>query len=221
MSGKVLIWGVLAAVLAAVVAGGVVALMPGSGAAPAPSQSLSDPGDYGSLPAFSLTERSGRRVGLDDLAGRYWIADFIFTRCTGVCPILTARMSSLAPALAGIPGGDQVRLVSFSVDPSWDTPEVLSRYAAASAAGAAGDRWLFLTGPSEDLYRLIKDGFRLSVAERSEGFAEVAGDLITHSDRFVLVDPSGRIRGYYHGTDEESVAKLLVDLGRLLGEKPL
>jgi protein SCO1/2 len=219
MNGRLAIWGALAAVLAMVLAAGIVALMPGPGAAPAIS--LSVPGDYGAVIPFTLTDRSGRRVGLEDLAGRFWIADFIFTRCTGVCPILTAQMSALIPALSRIPGGEEVRLVSFSVDPAWDSPEVLSRYAAGPAAGAAVDRWLFLTGPSEELHRLIKDGFRLSVAERAPGIGDTAGDLITHSDRFVLVDPAGRIRAYYHGTDEESVRKLLEDLERLLGERPL
>lgn len=218
MNGRLVVWGALGGVLALTVAAGSAALFQGSRAAAVPA--LSNPGDYGTLPDFSLTERSGRTVRKADLAGRYWIADFIFTRCTGVCPLLTARMSSLAAAVSRVPGGDQVRLISITVDPAWDTPEVLSRYAAGPAAGVRGDRWLFLTGAPEEIYRLVKDGFRLSVAERPPGPGD-AGDLITHSDRLVLVDPAGRITGYYHGTDDAAVDKLVMDLTRLLSQGPV
>lgn len=169
---------------------------------------LEETRDYGAVPDFTLVERDGSRVGLADLEGRYWVADFIFTRCNGICPILTKRMASLARKLPD----DDIRFVSFSVDPSFDTPEVLESYAAASGVETA--RWLFLTGPREQIHRLVGEGFRLNVAERSPEAAD-DGELITHSDRFVLVDPTGTIRGYYHGTDEESVERLVEDLRRL------
>ena len=225
MTGRVLIWGALSALLAAVVAAGVAALVQQPRSIPAgagPSlPALETPGDYGAVPDFTLTDRSGRPVRLADLAGRWWIADFIFTRCTGVCPLLTARMSSIAASLSKIPGGDGVRLVSFSVDPSWDTPEVLSRYADAQAPGVPPGRWLFLTGPADEIYRIVKDGFKLSVAERPPGMDGGPGDLITHSDRLVLVDPSGRIAGYYHGTDDDASARLIEEIARRLRERPL
>ena len=172
---------------------------------------LEESRDYGAVPDFTLTERDGRRVGLGDLRGRFWVADFIFTRCNGICPILTQRMASLARRLPD----DDIRFVSFSVDPSWDTPAVLAGYAAAS--GAEADRWLFLTGPRDEIYRVVGEGFHLSVAERAPEAAD-DGELITHSDRFVLVDPGGTIRGYYHGADEEAAERLIEDLRRLRGE---
>ena len=204
------LWIALGAVLAFTMASGARALMQ-SGGAPAvsPGSYLSNLGDYGVVPAFDLSDVSGRSVTREDLAGKYWIADFIFTRCTGMCPTLTARMASLNRA------ANDVLFVSFSVDPSWDTPSVLGRYAGAH--GADPTRWLFLTGSQQDLYRLIGDGFHLNVAEAQPG-AVSTGDLITHSDRFVLVDPAARIRGYYHGTDEESMRRLSEDLDRLRGE---
>lgn len=217
MNGRVLIWGALVVVLAAVVVSGVAALMRSS--APPGVTDLSVPGDYGEIPAFSLIERSGRTVTRDDLIGRFWVADFIFTRCTGVCPILTSRMAALGTALAARPGGDQVRLVSFSVDPSWDTPEVLRRHAENATGALPPERWLFLTGTPDQLHRLVRDGFHLSVAERAPEPGAVLGgasDLITHSDRFVVVDPTGKIRGYYHGTEEESIEKLTGDLIQLM-----
>jgi protein SCO1/2 len=155
----------------------------------------------GTVPPFSLTERSGRPVRAEDLVGRVWVADFVFTRCPDVCPALTRRMARLQ-SLAG-DGADAVRLVSFSVDPSHDTPEVLRVYAAH--AGARDD-WLFVTGPRDAMATLLKDGFRVAFADDGPPTAP-----ITHSDRFVLVDRELRIRGYYHGGDAEDVERLAGD----------
>jgi len=108
--------------------------------------------------------------------------------------------------------GLHARFVSFSVDPTHDTPEVLREYAGRFSPDAG---WLFVTGERDALYRLIGQGFRLSVAERTPGEGEDSGELITHSDRFVLVDAAGNIRGYYHGIEPESVPALLRDLSAL------
>jgi protein SCO1/2 len=169
----------------------------------------------GALPPFSLVERSGRPVSRADLAGRPWVADFIFTRCTGTCPALSARMAELGRALRQ--QHLRARLVSFSVDPTHDTPEVLREYAAHFTPDD-GD-WWFVTGDHEALYQLVGQGFRLSVAERSPGADESPGELITHSDRFVLVDGDGRIRGYYHGVDADAVPALVRDLEGLPGSR--
>jgi protein SCO1/2 len=224
------LWFALAAVLAITMASGARALMQSSGGPASGAGSyLSNLGDYGAVPAFDLKDVSGRAVTLRDLAGKYWVADFIFTRCTGMCPTLTARMASLDQAMhqavsrSGMRAGSdgraalrsEVLFVSFSVDPDWDTPSVLGRY--ADAHGAEPSRWLFLTGSREDLYRLIGEGFHLNVAEAPPDAAS-SGDLITHSDRFVLVDPVARIRGYYHGTDEASMRRLSEDIERLRRE---
>jgi len=166
----------------------------------------------GAVPPFSLVERSGRPVSRADLAGSPWIADFIFTRCSGTCPALSARMGELRRKLRD--QHLQARLVSFSVDPSHDTPEVLREYATRFAPDD-GDDWWFVTGDREALYQLVGEGFRLSVAEASPGAGESPGELITHSDRFVLVDGEGRIRGYYHGVDADAVPALLRDLDAL------
>jgi protein SCO1/2 len=158
----------------------------------------------GSVPAFALTERSGRAVGSDDLRGHVWIADFVFTRCPDFCPVLTARMAELQRALGA---GDDLRLVSVSVDPVHDTPEVLRDYAVKAGAG---DGWLFLTGPRDAVARLVHDGFKLAFADDGP-----AAQPITHSDRFVLVDRSLRIRGYYLATDADDLARLRADAAAL------
>jgi protein SCO1/2 len=163
----------------------------------------------GAVPAFSLTERSGRVVTRAELDGGPWVADFVFTRCTGMCPVLSTRMAEVRRRAheAGI----ATRFVSFSVDPVHDTPPVLQEY--ARRFGADGDDWLFLTGERDALHALIGGGFKLSVAERSpEAAAADGGELIAHSDRFVLVDGAGRIRGYYHGTDPAAADAVLRDL---------
>src|SRR5712675_547679 len=114
-----------------------------------PALPLFDP-----VPPFALTASNGAPVTNATFAGRVWIADFIFTRCTGACPLLSGRMLALQKALAG---RDDVRLVSFSVDPDYDTPEVLASY--AKDHGADTSRWIFLTGARADLHELIGKGF--------------------------------------------------------------
>ena len=155
----------------------------------------------GNVPTFALTERTGRPLTNDDLAGHVWIVDFIFTRCPDFCPALTARMAGLAKQLA--PAGDPIRLVSISVDPVHDTPDVLRDY--ATRAGAR-DGWLFVTGDRAAVASLLRDGFKVAWADDGPPTSP-----ITHSDRFVLVDRMLRIRGYYHGTDPDDVTRLARD----------
>jgi protein SCO1/2 len=166
----------------------------------------------GQVPEFSLIESDGRPLSRAQLAGGVWVADFIFTRCPGVCPLLSAQMSKLQHLLPA-QGADAVRLVSFSVDPTNDTPEALRAY--AERFGAQQGRWLFVTGQRDALYTLIGEGFHLAVADRPEGENTNGEGLITHSDRFVLIDKDLQIRGYYHGTDQESVQRLLQDVRQL------
>ena len=157
--------------------------------------------DLGTVPPFALTERAGTPLGAADLAGHVWVADFVFTRCPDFCPALTTRMAGLQKALPA--GRDPIRLVSFSVDPAHDGPDVLREYAARAGAG---DAWLFLTGPRAAVAALLRDGFHVAWADDGPPTSP-----ITHSDRFVLVDRQLRIRGYYHGTDAADVARLARD----------
>lgn len=163
----------------------------------------------GTVPAFSLTDRSGRAVTDADLRGQVWVADFIFTRCPDVCPALTQRMAGLQDTLGG---AEPVGLVSISVDPGHDTSEVLERYATRMGARPG---WLFLTGPRDRVASLLRDGFRVAFADDGPASAP-----ITHSDRFVLVDRALRIRGYYHGGEPDDVARLTRDATALRAEQP-
>lgn len=164
---------------------------------------------YGSVPDFSLTERSGEEIGLAKLRGKVWIADFIYTTCTDTCPLQTAAMAKLQEEFAGKP---DVRLVSFTVDPERDTPGVLSLYADKHQADAK--RWHFVTGQRDRIIRLVQDGFHLSVATLPND--SDANGMIPHSPRFVLVDKEARIRGYYDSRELESFLRLKNDIESLL-----
>lgn len=157
------------------------------------------------VPDFTLIERSSREVNNQELAGKIWIADFVYTSCGGLCPIMSEKMRKLQDALPA-----EVRLVSFSVDPDVDTPAVLTSY--AKKFGADPNRWLFLTGNKESLYKLSKEGFKLAVD--NTGGTEL--EPITHSSRFALVDQQGRIRGYYSMEEPSELAHLIKDAKSLL-----
>ncbi len=200
---RALLWGLLVAVIVAIV---VTALLSGVWRGLGPGRS---PEVLGQVPDFRLTGKDGAVVRRADLLGRPFIADFIFTRCAGSCPRMTAELARLDRQL-----GSRVRLVSVSVDPGFDTPEVLARYAAAHGAS---ERWLFLTGEPEEVRRLVFEGFRLAFDPEPPPGAASPEEPILHSSRFVLVDGRGRIRGYYDPFDETSRARLAGDLARLGG----
>ena len=161
---------------------------------------------YGEVPAFTLVDQQGQPVSRDTLRGSVWVADFIFTRCAGQCPMMSAQMTQLA---ARLPHDSGVRLVSFTVDPTWDTPEVLARYAAQYPTSVAA--WSFLTGDEAAIHRLCREGFHVALSEQGTD-----AEPITHSTRLVLVDRQGRIRGSYEATDEAAVRQLRRDLRRVL-----
>lgn len=170
---------------------------------------------YSSVPEFSLTSQTGETVSLADLRGEVWVADFIFTQCRGPCPLMTAHMARLQRALEerDLP----VKLVSISVDPEIDTPQVLAEY--ADRFGADADRWAFLTGEKQEIYDLIFHGFKLAVDDGSLTPGGKPGPgIITHSVKFVLIDRQGRIRGYYSGEEAGVVDTILPDIERALDE---
>lgn len=166
----------------------------------------------GTVPDFSLTERSGRQVGLADLQGKFWIVNFFYTHCPDTCPLQSAEMKRLQVEFQNEP---DLRLVSITVDPQRDTREVLTAYAERFAADP--ERWWFLTGEKETIYRLAQEGFHLAVAELEQRSA--SGATHTHSPRFVLIDRQTRIRGYYPATDREALQRLRQDLRTLLQQK--
>lgn len=164
---------------------------------------------YGEAPNFQLINQNGQPFGSTDLANKIWIADFVFTSCPGPCPIISTRMSELQKPL----GKTDVHLISFTVDPDKDTPEVLRNYAEKLRAQTG--RWDFLTGKKSAIYDLSQKGFKLALADGSDETG-----MPVHSTRMVLIDRHGQIRGYYDGLAADSVTKLLADTNHLLREQP-
>ena len=166
---------------------------------------------FGKVLDFSLTERSGRKIGLKDLNGKVWIANFIYTNCPDTCPIQSAQIKQLQHELRN---ENDLRLVSITVDPVRDTPEVLTKYAARFDADSS--KWLFLTGEKKTIHELAQKGFQLGAAEIPHDKRPASGATHTHSPRFVLVDREAQIRGYYVSTDAEAMKRLRRDLKILL-----
>ncbi|MDE0485038.1 MAG: SCO family protein [Candidatus Poribacteria bacterium] len=157
---------------------------------------------YANVPDFSLTNQQGQPLGLSDLQGKIWVADFIFTHCPTICPVMTQEMVKLQSEFDSEP----VYFVSFTVDPERDTPEVLSRY--AGQYGADEQQWHFLTGEKDQIYQLANEGFKLSAAQHGGGFP--------HSARFVLVAPNGTIHDYYDSRSKPAMKRLRKDVKTLL-----
>lgn len=168
-----------------------------------------------SVPAFTLTDSTGRAFSSAELDGKVWVACFIFTRCSDTCPQMTRRLRTVEEAIKAVPGlAESVRLVSFSVDPARDKPRDLEEYAAAN--GADRDLRVFLTGEKGAVAALSRDGFKLAVGEDPAGSQDVI-----HSDRFALVDREGRLRSYYTPiTETKDLQRLVEDLKRLARERP-
>jgi protein SCO1/2 len=166
---------------------------------------------FGAVPQFSLTERDGRRITLSDLKGKVSIINFIYTNCPDTCPLQSAQMKEIQEDFEN---EKDLRLVSITVDPARDTPQVLSEYAKRFSADPV--RWLFLTGEKENIYKLAQEGFHLGAVEIPHEKRPESGATHTHSPRFVLVDRNAQIRGYYTSTDPDALKRLRDDLKSLL-----
>jgi cytochrome oxidase Cu insertion factor (SCO1/SenC/PrrC family) len=164
------------------------------------------------VPPFELVDQEGRRTTLEDLRGKVWVAGFVFTRCHLSCPTVTATMAALRDRLP-----EDVLFVSVSVDPRHDTPEVLSQY--AQSVRATPDRWRFLTGDKDEVYRLVRDGFQFALEENPDPRAS-PGELVTHTNRLVVVDRKGVARYSYSSLDPAALAQIERVVRRLRNESP-
>lgn len=158
------------------------------------------------VPEFSFTNQQVQTVTLDRLKGNPWIADFIFTRCAGPCPVMTQKMASIQLRLP-----KEVRLVSFTVDPKYDSPAVLAEYAKRFKADDS--RWDFLTGPKPEL-KAIFSALRIGVQE-----GQTPVDTI-HSEHFVLIDADGKVAGYYNPNESGRLDALVQDARKLAPATP-
>jgi protein SCO1/2/putative membrane protein len=161
-------------------------------------------GRYERVPDFSLVERSGAPLTRKDLIGKVWVAEFIFTRCAGACPVMVSRMMGLYKKFP------DVTYVSFTVDPANDTPEVLRGYVKNNSLP---NEWVFGTGTYAQMQDLAKNGFKLSMGPGSS-----ADEPIIHSDRLVIVDRYGRQRASCSTSNLEGMSQLEDELRRVLAE---
>ena len=176
------------------------------------------PTSYFDAPQFLLQERHGGEVTTSDLRGKIWIASFIFTRCSMGCPQVTATMQKLQTEL-NLFGWDDLRLVTFTVDPENDTMEKLKKY--AEAFKAHDTKWLFLTGKEKAVRPLLQEGFKITANKREN---PKPGDEFDHSTKLFVIDKKGRVRGTFdgmqgeHDTDGERYRTGLVRLKELVSE---
>ncbi|MBI5199949.1 MAG: SCO family protein [Elusimicrobia bacterium] len=152
----------------------------------------------GSVPDFSFIDQHGGKKALADFSGKPWLASFIFARCHDECPMIVSRMKALKAALP-----PSLQMASISVDPN-DTPADLLRFSKAQRAD-----WAFMVGKPAEVERFAR-GLKLGIG----GKGPEDGALI-HSNRLVLVDPAGAIRGYYDPENEEDAKRLIVDAAKL------
>jgi len=156
---------------------------------------------------YTFTDQQNRQIGQELFQGKIYVADFFFTSCPTICPIMKSQMLRIYEKFKD---NDQFLLLSHSIDPEHDTVEVLNDYAARLAIEA--DSWHLVTGVKEEIY---DTAFRYGLAAMEDKNAP--GGFI-HSGSFTLVDRQGKIRGYYKGTEEEAVDRLIKDIGRLIDE---
>ncbi|MEX0702745.1 MAG: SCO family protein [Planctomycetales bacterium] len=157
--------------------------------------------DPNGIEDFEFAECRGGTVTKQDLLGKPWLASFIFTRCASTCPLIMRSMWELERNLGDV----DLRFVSLTVDPAFDTVEVLGK--EAEEFEAEEGRWLFLTGEQADIYHLIWNSFKMPVKEIT-GPDRQPGFQVMHSNNIMLVDSTGVVVGKYDGTNQADMAKL-------------
>lgn len=167
------------------------------------------------VPEYSLINSFNKPFGSKELKGKIYIAGFMFTSCPTTCPALMEKMDKIQKRVRGL--GTKIALVTYTVDPEYDTPEVLFKYARKRHANPYV--WSFLTGSTQELRKTIIDGFKVPMGEREPMTGNVNGEEVTlmdiaHSEKFVLVDWNGYVRKYYN-SDKNDINQMMIDVGLL------
>ena len=169
---------------------------------------------FGMVQPFTLTNQLGETVTLQTLRGKVWVADIIFARCPGPCPKMTEEMAKLQSAFDT---NQPLRFVTLTTDPENDTVSTLKEYAEKFSADPT--RWHFLTGPKREiLANLAAGSLKLSAVEKDQTLQENENDLFIHTTMFVVVDKTGKIRGYYESLEPGFQEKIRADIKSLLRE---
>jgi protein SCO1/2 len=164
------------------------------------------------IPKFSFTNQDGKNISHHDYEDKVFVAEFFFTECPGICPIMSSQMARLQALTEKESLSEKVSFISYSVKPLNDTPEVLKAY--GDKLGADYRNWNFVTGKPEDIYDLAENGFMLSAFP-----SDTAEGGVFHTDKLTLIDRGMHIRGYYDGTSTKSVDQLFLDLQKLTKEE--
>lgn len=164
---------------------------------------------FQTIPSFQLTDEHGNVFTSKRLQGKIYVANFFFTRCGTICPKINTQVSRATDAFVR---DTDIHFISISVDPKYDEPGKLSTYAKRFDADST--RWTFLTGEKKTIYPLILKGFHVPLADASEYDAAIKNpdETFIHSERLVLVDKEGVIRGFYDGTNKKEVDRLIVEI---------
>ncbi|HWB62424.1 MAG TPA: SCO family protein [Chitinophagales bacterium] len=162
---------------------------------------------FQTIPNYKFQTQSGDSLALDSLRGNIYVADFFFATCPGICPILSNSLEKVQEAFVK---DNNFKIVSFSVDPVHDSIPQLRAY--AEKHDAVPGKWYFLRGSKSDVFALARDGFHITAKDDPDGGPEA----FMHSEKLVLVDQDGNIRGYYSGVDSARVSHLMGDIVLLL-----
>ena len=162
---------------------------------------------------FSLINQDSNTVTLNEVKGKIHVAEYFFTHCGSICPIMNKQMQRVHRKFKS---NDDVKILSFTVDPENDTVQRMKWY--ADKHNASGDNWHFLTGDKEELYQLARTSYFTLKPAEARNLGDAGSDFI-HTNNFVLVDRELRIRGYYDGTNQADVTKMMRDMETLLKEK--
>lgn len=167
---------------------------------------------YFTVPGFSFINQDSVEVSHQDYRGHIYVTDYFFTTCPSICPVMSSQMSRLQDLLKQKDLFGDVMILSHTVDPENDTPEVLKAY--ANQLGADSQHWNFVTGGKSDLYDQARYGYFMTALE-----SDTAAGGFFHSDNFVLIDRGGHLRGYYDGTSTKEVNQLFEDIQLLNQEE--
>lgn len=164
---------------------------------------------FHTIPVWTLTDENARPFSSSSLKGKIYVADFFFTRCESICPKMSSELTRLQDVFVN---NEDIQIVSFSVDPSNDTPEKLKQY--AKEYDAVAGKWHFMTGTREQIYPLAIKGYYIPVADASEYDKAIKSpnETFIHSEKLILVDKEGYIRGFYDGTDKKDVDRLILEI---------
>lgn len=164
------------------------------------------------IPPFKFVDQDNNTFTEKDMEGKIVVADFIFTTCPGICPKLTGQMTRLQEKFRG---EQDILMLSYTVDPARDTPEALKQY--GEKFDADFEQWKFLTGDSDELFDVSKNGYFMYAAPATDPDAEEEFD---HGGKLVLLDKERVIRGFYYGLDSTKVDQLMKDIEILRLEYP-